>query len=78
MYANSKHIVIPDANVCLAYCINHKYRTPDKKTVHVRVPYSEAVEYYLTPEIARGSIYVIRAIEFETQRMITNAATIPI
>jgi predicted nucleic acid-binding protein len=69
MPANSKYIVIPDANVCLAYAVNYKYRKTDKKTVHVRAPYSEAVVYYLTPEISKGSIYVIRAVELETQRM---------
>ncbi|MDE1844291.1 MAG: hypothetical protein KGI10_03065 [Thaumarchaeota archaeon] len=70
MDTNSRsHIVIPDSNVCLAYSVNHKYRTPNKKTVHVRTPYSEAVEYYLASEILKRSIYVIRAVDLETQRM---------
>lgn len=67
--STKRHITIPDANVCLAYCINHKYRRPNKKTVHVRTAYSEAVEYYLASEIPKRSIYVIRAIELETCRM---------
>ncbi|HET7337093.1 MAG TPA: hypothetical protein VFJ23_04295 [Candidatus Nitrosotalea sp.] len=67
--STKRHITIPDANVCLAYCINHKYRTHDKKTVHVRTAHSEAVEYYLASEIPKKSIYVIRAIELETRRM---------
>lgn len=70
MSTNSKrHIIIPDANVCLAYSVNHKYRTHNKKTVHVRTIYSEAIEYYLASEIPKRSIYVIRAIELETRRM---------
>ena len=66
--STNRHIIIPDANVCLAYSVNHKYRTPNKKTVHVRTAYSEAVEYYLASEIPKRSIYVIKAIELETRR----------
>ena len=66
--STNRHLIIPDANVCLAYSVNHKYRTPNKKTVHVRTAYSEAVEYYLASEIPKRSIYVIKAIELETRR----------
>lgn len=63
------HVIIPDANVCLAYSVNHKYLTPQKKTVHVRTAYLEAVEYYLVSTISSGSVYMIKAVENETRKM---------